>query len=96
MADPTAITAPAGVTTAPAAPAEVNGALEGHKPYVPDEAHVKEFTWQAVVTGTCLGLIFSAVTDAAVIFTGCWSTAAASSARHAVILVQARSVLPGA
>jgi putative OPT family oligopeptide transporter len=57
MADPTAITAPSGVTGTPSD----NGAPpEGHKPYVPDEVHLKEFTWQAVVTGTALGLIFSA------------------------------------
>src|SRR6516164_5791871 len=57
MADPTAITAPSGVTGTPSD----NGAPpEGHKPYVPDEVHLKEFTWQAVITGTALGLVFSA------------------------------------
>jgi putative OPT family oligopeptide transporter len=61
MADPTAITAPSGITGSPGAGAAAdNGAPAGFKPYVPDEAHMKEFTWQAVVTGTALGLIFSA------------------------------------
>ncbi len=61
MADPTAITAPSGVTTKPGDTLESNGAAPaGFQPYVPDEAQVKEFTWQALVTGTCLGLIFSA------------------------------------
>ena len=43
---------------------------------------------------SALGLIRSAVTDADVTFSGYWSSAAASSARHGVIRVQARSVLP--
>src|SRR5262245_911546 len=60
MADPTAVTAPPGLTTKPGA-VETNGAgPPGFQPYMPDEAHPKELTWQALVTGTCLGLIFSA------------------------------------
>ena len=43
---------------------------------------------------SALGLIRSAVTDAPVTLSWCWSSAAASSARHGVIRVQARSVLP--
>jgi putative OPT family oligopeptide transporter len=35
-------------------------AAEGFKPYVPDDQSPPEFTLQAVVTGTCLGLIFAA------------------------------------
>jgi putative OPT family oligopeptide transporter len=31
-----------------------------HKPYVPDQVRMPEFTWSAVVLGTSLGLIFSA------------------------------------
>ena len=41
----------------PAAPAADD---KGFQPYVPDEVRMPEFTWQSVVTGTCLGLIFSA------------------------------------
>ena len=44
---------------------------------------------------SALGLIRSAVTEPPVTLSGCWSSAAASSARHGVIRVQARSVLPG-
>lgn len=61
MAETTTITAapPAAVTTAAAA--EANGAPRSDfTPYVPDESHPREFTWLAVVTGTTLGLIFSA------------------------------------
>jgi putative OPT family oligopeptide transporter len=31
-----------------------------HKPYVPDEANISEFTWQAVVVGALLGIVFGA------------------------------------
>src|SRR5262245_22897335 len=60
MADPTAITPTSGVTREPGASTSEAPAAETHKPYVPDDVHMKEFTWQAVVTGTALGLIFSA------------------------------------
>jgi putative OPT family oligopeptide transporter len=36
------------------------GASTGHKPYVPDEANIPEFTWPAVVVGSILGIIFGA------------------------------------
>jgi uncharacterized oligopeptide transporter (OPT) family protein len=32
----------------------------GHQPYVPDSAHIPEFTWPAVLLGTVLGIIFGA------------------------------------
>lgn len=32
----------------------------GHKPFLPDDAQMPEFTFQAVLTGTLLGLVFSA------------------------------------
>src|SRR5712672_3244844 len=31
-----------------------------HKPYVPDEANIPEFTWPAVVMGALLGIVFGA------------------------------------
>jgi putative OPT family oligopeptide transporter len=49
MAMATTTTAPAAADEAPA-----------HKPYVPDEAHLKEFTPSAVILGTLLGLVFAA------------------------------------
>src|SRR5262252_4267235 len=44
-------------------PATPNGKGEvaaGHKPYVPDEQVIPEFTWPAVVVGAVLGIIFGA------------------------------------
>src|SRR5436309_10120178 len=32
----------------------------GHKPYVPDEANIPEFTLGPLITGTILGIIFGA------------------------------------
>src|SRR5437868_13102324 len=31
-----------------------------HKPYVPDEARIPEFTWPAVIAGMLLGIVFGA------------------------------------
>src|SRR5262245_32843643 len=36
-----------------------NGAAEGYKPYVPAEAHLREFTWSAVILGSLLGIVFA-------------------------------------
>lgn len=33
---------------------------EEHKPYVPDNVHMREFTWPAVVVGALLGIVFGA------------------------------------
>src|SRR5436190_23833613 len=41
-------------------PDDAAGPAAGHKPYVPDEARMPEFTWQAVVVGAVLGIIFGA------------------------------------
>src|SRR4051812_25691531 len=46
-------------------------------------------------SSSALGLIRSPVTEPPVIFGWCWSRAAANKARHGVMRVQARSVLPG-
>ena len=32
----------------------------GHKPYIPDEVEIPEFTWPAVVVGALLGILFGA------------------------------------
>jgi putative OPT family oligopeptide transporter len=32
----------------------------GHQPFVPDSAHVHEFTWRAVILGALLGILFGA------------------------------------
>src|SRR5713226_10059660 len=31
-----------------------------HRPYVPDEARIPEFTWSAVIVGALLGIVFGA------------------------------------
>ena len=31
-----------------------------HKPFVPDSANLKEFTWSAVIVGSLLGIVFGA------------------------------------
>ena len=41
-------------------PDDAAGPTAGHKPYVPDEARMPEFTWPAVVVGAVLGIIFGA------------------------------------
>jgi putative OPT family oligopeptide transporter len=38
----------------------VPGKGHEYKPYVPDEARLPEFTWQAVIVGTLLGILFGA------------------------------------
>src|SRR5262249_22855426 len=60
MADPTSMTTPSGVTaTAPKGDGKP-GSPEGFEPYVPDERVMPEFTWQAVIVGTLLGIVFGA------------------------------------
>lgn len=34
--------------------------MEKHKPYVADEAALREFTWPAVLMGAALGIVFVA------------------------------------
>jgi putative OPT family oligopeptide transporter len=41
-------------------PQLVEGQSAAHKPYVPDEADIPEFTWGAVLLGSILGIIFGA------------------------------------
>ena len=42
---------------APATKAPANG-VPAHKPYIPDETIIPEFTWSAVLVGAVLGIIF--------------------------------------
>jgi putative OPT family oligopeptide transporter len=69
MADPTGITEsassvplPTSVTGAPSTALIVstNGEVPEHKPYVPDEANIPEFTWLPVLMGALLGIVFGA------------------------------------
>jgi putative OPT family oligopeptide transporter len=61
MADPTAITKPGGIAIDPkATPIARETGPEGHKPYVPDEMVMPEFTLISVVLGAVLGILFGA------------------------------------
>src|SRR5947199_1723789 len=41
-------------------PATRQSAEAEHRPYVPDEARIPEFTWSAVILGSLLGIVFGA------------------------------------
>ena len=43
-----------------AKPAVKGEATAEHQPYVPDNVHMPEFTWSAVIVGALLGIIFGA------------------------------------
>jgi uncharacterized oligopeptide transporter (OPT) family protein len=55
MAEPTSIT-----TTPPSSPGTIAPEKPGHEPYVPDAVTMPEFTWQAVLLGAALGILFGA------------------------------------
>src|SRR3972149_6390534 len=44
----------------PLPPRSQSPAVKTHKPYVPDEQRIPEFTWSAVLVGAVLGIIFGA------------------------------------
>ena len=61
MTEPTAITETRTAITdsrPEGPPSGDNG--PGPKPFVPDEVHLHEFTWPAVLVGVVLGIIFGA------------------------------------
>src|SRR5438094_292144 len=62
MADPTGITDPSQIATHPTATLTAGNGLDeaGPKPYVPDRTLMPEFTWQAVLLGAGLGILFGA------------------------------------
>jgi putative OPT family oligopeptide transporter len=47
------------ITAAPGVSVAIDGAAE-HKPYIPDQVNIPEFTWSAVLLGAFLGIIFGA------------------------------------
>jgi putative OPT family oligopeptide transporter len=65
MAEPTGITPnpsklpPTSIIAPPGEPS-ANGPETQHQPYVPDNVNIPEFTWQAVIVGAVLGIIFGA------------------------------------
>jgi putative OPT family oligopeptide transporter len=58
MPNPPQNPAQANVRT-PATKAPANG-VPAHKPYIPDETIIPEFTWSAVLVGAALGIVFGA------------------------------------
>jgi putative OPT family oligopeptide transporter len=58
MADPTSITNPPGVTGSP--PLQPAAPPSGFVPYIADRLHLHEFTFQAVLVGAILGIVFGA------------------------------------
>ncbi len=64
MAEPTGITDKPSVVsgiTEDELPADSGARLPPeHKPYIPDAANIPEFTWQAVIVGALLGIVFGA------------------------------------
>ena len=64
MTDPNAITpgapSPSTALTSGPAPRAEQGTAEGHRPYVPDEIVLPEFTWPSIVVGALLGIVFGA------------------------------------
>ena len=45
---------------APSIPGDLLAPSETHKPYVPASTIMPEFTWQAVILGAVLGIVFGA------------------------------------
>ncbi|MCC7086723.1 MAG: oligopeptide transporter, OPT family [Pirellulales bacterium] len=52
--------APAPAPVKPPSRRADDGLSTAHKPYVPDEAKMAEFTWSAVIAGALLGIVFGA------------------------------------
>ncbi|MGA2797625.1 MAG: OPT/YSL family transporter, partial [Thermoguttaceae bacterium] len=44
----------------PSNPRTQSADIPAHKPYVPDEKTIPEFTWSAVLVGAVLGIVFGA------------------------------------
>jgi putative OPT family oligopeptide transporter len=66
-------------------------AAPAHKPYVPDEAKMPEFTWSAVVVGAILGIIFGASSLYLVLKTGLTVSASVPIAVLSITLFRAFS-----
>lgn len=93
MADPTSVTTLPG-TADPVVNADPSPPT-GFKPYVPAEASPPELTIQAVVTGTCLGLIFAASSLYLVLKVGMTVSASIPVAVLAITLFRAFARLTG-
>ena len=67
----------------------------GHKPYVPDEANIPEFTWPAVIVGALLGIVFGASSLYLVLKVGLTVSASIPVAVLSITLFRAFSRLTG-
>jgi putative OPT family oligopeptide transporter len=65
-----------------------------HQPYVPDKAHVPEFTWPAVIVGAVLGVIFGASSLYLVLKVGLTVSASIPVAVLSITLFRLFSKLP--
>ncbi|MFM7151605.1 MAG: OPT/YSL family transporter, partial [Gemmataceae bacterium] len=78
--------------SSPVVPASVG---DTHKPYIPDDSRLPEFTLGALVTGTCLGLIFAASSLYLVLKVGMTVSASIPVAVLAITLFRLFSKLSG-
>ena len=67
---------------------------ESYKPFVPEDTTMPEFTWQAVIAGTLLGLVFSASSLYLVLKVGMTVSASIPVSVLAITLFRALSKLP--
>src|SRR5438067_3171710 len=66
-----------------------------HKPYVPDEVQIPELTWQAVIVGALLGILFGASSLYLVLKVGMTVSASVPIAVLSITLFRAFSRLTG-
>ena len=67
-----------------------------HKPYVPDSAHMEEYTWPAVIVGAVLGIVFGASSLYLVLKVGMTVSASIPIAVLSITLFRLFSNLTGA
>jgi putative OPT family oligopeptide transporter len=66
-----------------------------HKPFVPESANMKEFTWSAVIVGALLGIVFGASSLYLVLKVGMTVSASIPVAVLSITLFRVLSKLPG-
>src|SRR5258708_9150712 len=66
-----------------------------HKPFVPESANMKEFTWSAVIVGALLGIVFGASSLYLVLKVGMTVSASIPVAVLSITIFRVLSKLPG-
>src|SRR3984893_2074116 len=98
MAEPTGIThtpsAVSGTAISPTLPTDGQSLEPEHKPYVPDVTKMPEFTWQAVIVGAVLGIVFGASSLYLVLKVGLTVSASIPVAVLSITLFRVFSKLP--